>query len=226
MFDKQYQVEPPSRILQLISPAFPSACGATPSALCCLVPDTLEEWFRREILPHEAALVRFLRRKWVNPQDVEDIRHDIYMRVLEAVERERPLSPQGFLLGIARHLLIDRVRRDRIVAIDLLEDLDSLNVLLDEVSPERATLGRQQVDRLSRFFDRLPKRCREVVWMRRIEDLPQKDIARRLGIAEATVEKHLVRGVRLLAEAMFGSAPDRERPARDSHAQKEPQREE
>jgi len=28
--------------------------------------------------------------------------------------------------------------------------------------------------------------------MRRIEDLPQKEIARRLQIAEATVEKHLV----------------------------------
>ena len=40
--------------------------------------------------------------------------------------------------------------------------------------------------------------------MRRVEDLPQKVIARRLGIAEATVEKHLVRGIRSLADSLYG----------------------
>ena len=40
--------------------------------------------------------------------------------------------------------------------------------------------------------------------MRRIEDLPQKkEIARRLQIAEATVEKHLVLGIRALADAFY-----------------------
>lgn len=168
--------------------------------------DTLEEWFRREILPHEAALVRFLRRKWTRPEDIQDFRHDIYVRILKAAAEKRPTSPRGFLLSVARHLLIDHARRDRIVSIDLLEDVDALNVLIDEVSPERATTGWQQVQRLSMLFDQLPPRCREVVWMRRIEDLPQKEIASRLGIAEATVEKHLVRGISLLADALYGAA--------------------
>jgi RNA polymerase sigma factor (sigma-70 family) len=53
-------------------------------------------------------------------------------------------------------------------------------------------------------LQRLPERCREVVWMRRVEHMPQKVIARKLGIAEATVEKHLVRGIRLLADAFHG----------------------
>lgn len=170
------------------------------------VDETLEDWFRREILVHEAALVKFLSRKWNNPADVQDIRHDIYIRVLEAAERVRPSSPRSFLFGVARHLLIDRARRDRIVAIDLLEDMDSLNVLIDEMSPERGATGRQQVQRLSKLFDRLPTRCRQVVWMRRIEDVSQKEIAHRLGIAEATVEKHLVRGIATLADALFGAA--------------------
>jgi RNA polymerase sigma factor (sigma-70 family) len=170
------------------------------------VGDTLEEWFRREILPHEAALARFLYRKWVNPKDVEDIRHDIYVRILEAAERERPTQPKAFLFSVARNLLIDRARHDRIVAIDLLEDMDALNVLIDEVSSERRASGREQLQRLSTLFDRLPERRRQVVWMRRIEDLPQKEIARRLQIAEATVEKHLVLGIRALAEAFYGHA--------------------
>jgi RNA polymerase sigma factor (sigma-70 family) len=171
-----------------------------------VVSESLEEWFRREILPHEAALVRFLARKWIRAADVQDIRHDIYVRVLEAAERGRPASPKSFLFTVARNLLVDRARRDRIVAIDLLEDLDVLNVLIDEVSPERRASGRQQLQRLSALFDRLPPRCREVLWMRRIEDLPQKEISARLGIAEGTVEKHLVRSIRMLADAMYGDS--------------------
>jgi RNA polymerase sigma factor (sigma-70 family) len=150
---------------------------------CSAAEGTLEEWFRREILPYESALMRFLYRKWVKPADAQDIRHDIYVRILEAAQRERPSQPQAFLFSVAKNLLIDRARHDRIVAIDLLEDLDSLNVMIDELSPERHASGRQQLQRLSSLFDRLPTRRREVVWMRRIEELPQKEIARRLSIA-------------------------------------------
>lgn len=167
--------------------------------------DTVEDWFRREILPHEAALVRFLSRRRASPMEVQDIRHDIYVRVLEAAERQRPLTPKAFLFSVARHLLIDRARRERIVSIDLRADLDGMNLLIDDLSPERRATGREQLQRLTELFERLPARCREVVWMRRVEDLPQKEIAQRLGIAEATVEKHLVRGIRLLADALYGT---------------------
>jgi RNA polymerase sigma-70 factor (ECF subfamily) len=162
------------------------------------VPHSLESWFQREILAHEAALVRFLSRKLRNAADVQDVRHDIYVRILEAAERELPANPKAFLFSVARHLLIDRARRERIVAIDLLEDLDSLNVLIEEKTPERREAGRQQLQKLSLLIQRLPVRCREVVWMRRVEDVPQKVIAQRLGITEGTVEKHLVRGIRMM----------------------------
>jgi len=185
------------------------------------VTESTEQWFRREILPHEAALIRFLSRKWLNTNDVQDIRHDIYVRVLEAAERARPNAPKSFLFTVARNLIVDRARRDRIVAIDLLEDIDALNVLIEEATPERRASGREQVQRLAMLFDCLPTRCREVVWMRRIEDVPQKEIARRLGIAEGTVEKHLVRGIRMLADAVFG-APSKGKNRREgAHAEDE-----
>jgi RNA polymerase sigma factor (sigma-70 family) len=188
------------------------------------VRDSLETWFQREILVHEAALVRFLSRKLANPADVQDLRHDIYIRILEAAEREPPANPKAFLFTVARHILIDRIRRERIVAIDLLEDLDSLNVLIEEQTPERREAGRQQLQKLSSLIQRLPDRCRDVVWMRRVEDLPQKVIARRLGIAEATVEKHLVRGIRLLADALYGAEQGNEPAAQRHVPTKEPRR--
>src|SRR5688572_26316292 len=98
---------------------------------------SLDDWFVREILPHEAALLRYLARLCPDAADVQDIRHDAYVRILEAAERLRPIAPKSLLFKTARRLLIDRIRRSRIVPIDLREDLDDLNVLVDEVTPER-----------------------------------------------------------------------------------------
>jgi RNA polymerase sigma factor (sigma-70 family) len=168
--------------------------------------DTPSDWFVREILPHEAALTRYLTRAWPNPADVQDIRHDAYVRVFEAAKKDRPRSPKSFLFATARHLMADRARRNRIVSIDLLEDLDSLNVLIDEVSPERRTSARQQLMRMTAAFNRIPAKCREVVWLQRVEGLAQKEIAARLGIAKGTVEKHAFTGIRLLAEFFYGDA--------------------
>src|SRR5687767_8924837 len=107
--------------------------------------ESLADWFTREILPHEAALVRFLRRVWPISGDIHDLRQEVYARVLEAAAQSRPHSPKSFLFTITRHLLTDRARRSRIVSIDLLGDLENLNVLVDEVSPERQASARQQL---------------------------------------------------------------------------------
>jgi len=170
--------------------------------------EAIEDWFVREILSHEAALTRYIARARSTPADVQDLRQEIYIKVLEAAEKSRPLSPRLFLFTCAKNLLIDHARRNRIVRIDLLQDCDALNVLVDEVSPERKAGSFQQLQRLLDAFEQLPDRCREVVWMRKIEDLTQKDIAKSLRIAEGTVEAHLVRGMRLLTRQFYGAEAD------------------
>jgi RNA polymerase sigma factor (sigma-70 family) len=170
--------------------------------------DSLDDWFLAYIMPHEAALTRYLNRTWPQSADVADIRHDAYIRVLEAAAQSRPRAPKSFLFSIARNLLADRARRARIVAIDLLEDLDSLNVLVDDLSPEHRTSARQQLVQLSEAFAQLPEKCREVVWLQRVQNLSHKEIASRLGIAVGTVEKHMIKGIRLLAELLQDSDLD------------------
>ena len=58
-------------------------------------------------------------------------------------------------------------------------------------------------------FDRLPERCREVVWLRRVEELSQKEVAARMGIGEKTVEKQVAKGMRLIAVTGYGQDRDR-----------------
>ena len=163
----------------------------------------LDSWFTREILVHEQALERYLRRCWSHREDVHDLRQDIYVRVYEAAGKALPTAPKSFLFTIARNLMTDRLRRAKVVPIFTVGDFDGLNVLVEDDSLERVS-GRQALARLAAAFDRLPDRCREAVWLRRVEDLPQKAIAQRMGVSEKTVEKHLAKGMRLMANWYYG----------------------
>ncbi len=169
----------------------------------------LDDWFIREILVHEASLSAYLRRSWSRPDEVHDLRQEIYVRVYEAAGKALPTAPKSFLFATARHLMTDRLRRGRVVSIEAVGDLDALHVLVDEACPERVCGGRQVLRRLAEAFDRLPDRCREVVWLRRVEELSQKEAAMRMGISEKTVEKHLAKGMRLLAGAYHDGGPAR-----------------
>jgi RNA polymerase sigma-70 factor (ECF subfamily) len=168
--------------------------------------ESVETWFAREILAHEDALMRYLRRCWPHPDDLLDLRQETYIRVYEAARRERPYQPKSFLFTAARHLMADRLRRGRVVSIEAVGDFESLNVPVDEAGPERRHDARQSLRRLAEAFDRLPDRCREVMWLRKVEELPQKEVARRMGVAEKTVEKQVAKGARLIADYMFGDA--------------------
>jgi len=164
--------------------------------------DGLDAWFKSEVLIHEGILVRFLARVWPRRDDHADLRQETYVRVYEAALQARPQNPKAFLFSVVRHVMIDRRRRERIVSIQSAGDNDFSNDLAEEKTPERWVGARQEFARLANAFDRLPPRCREVVWMRRVQDLSQKEVARRMGISVKTVEYHISMGGRLLAQYM------------------------
>jgi len=163
----------------------------------------LDHWFATEILTHEAALTRYLKRIWANHGEVADFRQDIYVRVYESAGRTRPAAPKAFLFTTARNFVVDRVRRERIVSINYTQDLDSLNVLVDELCPEQRLSARQELERLSAALDQLSDDSRDVIWLRRVEGLSQREAAKRLGMPEGTLESHLCRAVRALMKAVF-----------------------
>jgi RNA polymerase sigma factor (sigma-70 family) len=167
---------------------------------------TLEEWFAREILVHEHLLVRYLLRVWPNRDEVPDLRQEIYVRVFEFAQHTRPALPKAYLFATARNLMTDRLRRGRIVFIGARGDLDELNVLVDELSPERCVTNIEELQRLAKAFDVLPTQCRTVMWLRKVEQLSQKEVAARLGVHEKAVEKQVSRGMRLLTAALLAGA--------------------
>jgi RNA polymerase sigma-70 factor (ECF subfamily) len=164
--------------------------------------DSLDDWFMREVLPHEGMLVGFLARVWPRRDEHADIRQEVYARVYAAAVEARPHNAKAFLFATARHLMADRIRRERIVSIHAAGGTDFLGTLVDELTPEHRVSAVQDLARLARAFDQLPPKCREVFWLRRIKGMSQKETAARLGLTEKTIERHVSVGTQLLAEHM------------------------
>lgn len=162
----------------------------------------IDDWFMREVLPLEPMLTRFLQRNWRNEAEISDLRQEAYARVYEAAQRERPQLVKPFLFQITRNLMIDRLRRQSVVNLESMVDIDWLNVSDDKPSSEAYVAARQELRLLQAALDKLPPRCRQVVLLRKVEGLSQKEVAKHMGITIETVENQVAKGMRLLAQAM------------------------
>jgi RNA polymerase sigma factor (sigma-70 family) len=164
----------------------------------------LETWFVCEVLPLEAALTLFLRNNWRNTQDVSDLLQDIYLRVFEAAKKQMPDVTRSFVFTVAQNLLIDRVRREKIVPIETVAELDALQIAAEEPAPDRTAIARDDLRRLQAALDRLPPRSRQAILLKQVEGLSRAEIAVRMGVTENTAKWYLSDGLRHLANVLYG----------------------
>jgi RNA polymerase sigma-70 factor (ECF subfamily) len=160
-------------------------------------------WFAREVLPLEALLMQFLRNNWRDSGEIEDLLQDVYVRVFEAARREVPHQAKSFVFTTARNLLINRFRRQQVVPIESVADLDALGVAIEEPAPDRNLIARDELRKLQNALDRLPPRVREAVILKRIEGLSRREIAARMQIGEGTVKDYLAEAVNALSDMFY-----------------------
>jgi RNA polymerase sigma-70 factor (ECF subfamily) len=180
-------------------------------------------WFKTVILPHEAALRSRLRRLCPAGFDVDNLVAESLARAYTAKDVSRIPTGRGYLFAIARNLLIDTMRRDTIVSLDFVADLDMLR---SDDSLEASLTARDELRRLHAIIETLPPQCRRVFILRRVHEVSFQEIAAQMSLSVSTVEKHLARAVMLVAKAMSEREEDgfdcktrrAERPASDRGA--------
>lgn len=167
--------------------------------------DRLERarWLAREVLPHEGDVRRWLARRirGLSAIDLDDTLQEAYARLC-AVDPERIVDARAYFFVTARHVVGEALRRSRVVPIETMADIDSLNIVSGELDPERRLSGRQDVERFRKALEKLPPKCRQAFELRKFEELSQRQIAERMGVAESTVEKHLAKALRSIMAEM------------------------
>jgi len=157
-------------------------------------------WFLRNILPHESALRGWLSRSALPGVDADDVIQEAYSILAELETVEGIRYPRAYLFQVARSVITRHVRRARIVPIHTVDDLERLDHSDDAPSPEQHTIDRDELRQLARAIAAMPLKTREAFILRRVKDLPQREIAARMRISENTVETHISRGVLFLID--------------------------
>ncbi len=155
------------------------------------------EAFEEVVQDMGPRLLGFFRRLGAPPGLAEDLVQDVFLRVLQRIDRYRPSGrADAWLLRIARNLWIDHRRRRRPAA-----SLEPDPELPDpgEGPRERAERG----DRASavRFaLAALPEDTRELLELAVLQRLPYREVAGILGIPEGTVKSRVFYALRRLRE--------------------------
>lgn len=159
-------------------------------------------WVAECILPHEPKVRAWLARTLAPGEDPDDVIQEAYCRLASLDEVGHVRNPRAYFFQTARSIVLERIRRSRIVRIETVTEIDTLPVIDDEPSPERTAGARRELQRVLRLIEALPERYRKVVKLRKIEGLSQKEIAARLGVSERVVENDATRGLRLILRAL------------------------
>lgn len=157
------------------------------------------QWFKAVILPHEGALRARLRSLRQRAEDLDDVVAEVLTRAY-ANPRWREIEwGRSHLLAIARNLLIDQVRREKIVSFDAVVDLDQFQAGFDL---EAQLCARDELRHLESVIAAMPSQAARVLILRRVEQKSPGQIAEEMGLSVSTVEKHLNKAIRLLMRAM------------------------
>jgi len=164
-------------------------------------------WFVR-ILAHERDLRAFLTRCLAHQDDVSDVVQETYARLLAlSPKRRRSVrSWRAFLFATAHNIAVDHLRKRESVSLDALPEIVAADVVWqggEESSPDEIVNLTQERRLLAQIIKSLPEKCRQVLMLRKVHGLSQKEIALRMGITEHTVEKHVSHGVRLCAARLL-----------------------
>lgn len=161
-------------------------------------------WFEREILPHEGALRGYLLGL-VDTSDIDDIVQESYFRLLRAYGRGPVASPRGLLFATARNAARDLFRR-RVASGTIPIAETAAGCVFDEAPGVRETVSlRQETSLLEEAIASLPPRCREILVLRKYENLSHREIAARLGLSVHTIEAQLTKALHR-CEAFFARA--------------------
>lgn len=142
--------------------------------------------------------------------EAEDIVQESFQRIFSNSRLSEMSDPAGYLRMTARNILIDR-RRHQKVEQKYQPEVSILDygAQVEVITPERIVSSREEISALHDAIEALPPKRRAVFIMSRIHNLSYREISRRIGISEGTVEKHVWRSLVQIGQHLGASSGGR-----------------
>lgn len=179
-----------------------------------------DEAFTRLVETYQTHVYNLCYRMLDEPEAAEDAAQETFLRAYQHLHRYDPRRPFAtWLLSIAAHYCIDRLRRRRFTMISIDEQEDAGDFDLpdgDAPSPETETVRAEQREQMQELLKHLDKVDRAAVILRYWDDCSEAEIAEALNLTVSAVKSRLHRARRALAGLWQADAP-RPKPVRRTH---------
>jgi RNA polymerase sigma factor (sigma-70 family) len=167
--------------------------------------DDIVDWVAREVLPHEKRVRSWVTRALRDPADADDVVQEAYCKLAGLSSVDHIEHGGAYFFATARSIVLQRVRREKTVLIDVARDADMLDSYeTEDPSPERVVGARRELHHVLKMIAGLPAAYQRVIELRRIQGHSQKETASILGITENMVENHSTRALRMILQALAG----------------------
>jgi len=137
-------------------------------------------------------------------EDAEDISHAIYPQVISKLIEWTPVSPfTAWIATIFRNRILDEVKKPRHKKkVALPENFDATEPA-DLPGPDWQLLLKESVEALGRGFELLDEHLKQIVVLRDIQGLTEREIAELLEISESTAHGRVNMARRRLRDIML-----------------------
>lgn len=137
-------------------------------------------------------LLVWLRRRLDCPHNAADMAQDTFVRLLGAGAYVAPREPRAFLATVARRLLVDRGRRQKLEQAYREALMLCAEQMEQAPSPEQILFAVQTLEQLAKALETLRPRARQAFVLRHLEGLSHQQIAEQLNVSTKSVQKYLV----------------------------------
>jgi len=118
----------------------------------------------------------------------EDVVQDAFFRLTNAPQITSSFKAQlSYLFQIVRNLAIDHYRKQSMEQKYSGPEEEGMNVVVQSATPETSHINFATLEHIAEALDELPKRTRYAFEMYRLHGVPQKDIAKELGVSPTLV---------------------------------------
>lgn len=149
-----------------------------------------------------APIFLYFSRRVATPEDAEELTQELFIRLLRRADLDSVDNMEGFVFVTAANLLKDHYRHLSRHGGGKKTSIDNLQIRSSDPNPGQVVEDRDEIGVLIRAIEELPPKCRVVFTMYRFDEVPQTEIARRLGITVSMVEKHIAAAMLALRKTL------------------------
>jgi RNA polymerase sigma-70 factor (ECF subfamily) len=153
--------------------------------------DAAGEAFAAALKALEGGLRRHLLGQLGSASAAEDALQETFLRMLRYREVREPGEIRALLYRVAASVVADRHRHARSQHADQHCAIEDEEIVSADPQPDRVLAGQQQLALIKRAIAALPPRCRQAFLLHRFDGLSYREIARRTGTSERTVENQI-----------------------------------